>query len=266
MSKIKYETKKIRLDIIKYLKNISIENLEKIFLNVCRYYNLSKPIIVDCKLDYDSIDIELVNDDNNFDSYILSFPLDDIFFLNVRKVDSNIYNSFQIIDNKVSLYEKVYENPKDKISITKTFTLNGNKFAIYHKNNNNYLEFQYFYNNEFINSKITIRITITKVYQEDLFIKSLLDEEDVKNIFELYKMIVSIINNKIDFIEIINPVNDEFDEIIIVDNGKLIEYKRYIKVNDGFKLVEFDGNNIWVTKKEKVSDSDTIDEIKKIIK
>lgn len=253
MTKIKYADKKIRQYMDKNLKNIEIEVIEEIILKIASYYEVFKPVIVDCDVDYDGLNIFLLNKRNDEKGYTISFDFDETLLVNVRRENQTSYDVFEVIENEIFLYEKVYENKKNKVIITKIFPCS-----------NDDLEFQYYYFNNYLNSKIILNIPKTKIIAEGIFIKSLLQEENVTDITKLYEVISRIVKDS--NIRIINKTNNSFTEKLIVDNGTLTEYRRYIKRNDGFELVEFSNGNLWITKKERVATNEMVDEIKKLIK
>ena len=258
MNKFKYEDKKIRQEINKYANNI--QEIEQIISCVVSYYNISRPVIIDYSISYDGLDITLISK-NNEKEYKISFDFSYPMFFDVKQPDKSYYETFQMNENKLYLSEKTFVNLKKKIRFTKIYSSdNENSF-----NNKLFHEFEYYYQNRFLNSEIKIRISKTMVFSEENLIRNILNDENINSINDLYALFITILKTKELNIYIVNKV-DGYLEKLFINNGELKEYKRCIKKNGEVEYLKYDGNQLWITKMVDETTNQSIKEIKKLIK
>ena len=262
MSKIKYENKIIRQEILYHTKNV-IEDLEKTILAVISYYDILKPMIIDYEIGYDRISIILISNNLETKKYTISFDFDMPVFVDVKQNNDDYYDTFHISQNKIFLSERSFRNSETKTRLIKIYETDDRLLV----KTNLYHEYEYYYQNDILDSEIYLKIPKTKIFQEDLFVKRILKNSNIKNINDIYREFANFFSIQDINIIIINKTQDGYNEKMIINNGQLKEYQRCIKTNNSeIEFLNYDGKELWITKKEDIFTNECLNEIKKLIK
>lgn len=263
MSKIKYATFSLKSKTKQYFKGNEIDKFEEFMEKLSKKYKIEKPVIKDIELDFDYLNVIL---NNNQETYIITFDYYSSNLLFIKRKDKKIYDVLEKIDNTPFIIKRVFENKAKETKIEKIYTKDEKDNYTYFLNEIPYIMYIFQYKNHYLESKIKLCFPKSINFQSNLFMKYIVESQDIKTIEVLYEKIKDFILNKDNYIEISNNINLEFPEKIIINNGELVEYKKNIKTNEEEKYLNYHNNKLFITKKENPITNENINQIKKIIK
>lgn len=270
MNKIKFETLEAE-KLVEEIKNPDIDNLEFIFLQIAKIYGIEKPIIMNASIDDSDYNIyyniEMQDKKLKYKDCIIAVGIDKNMPLLVKLKGKDYVDVFEIYNNRIYVSKKSYQNSKKKILFEKLYNINGKDYTL-SKVKEDFIEFNYIYKNNYLNSRIKIGLKRSMAGQASMLYKFILKyDEEIKDIVTLCNVIRNILNSKEAYISITNRNYNAPNEVIEVDKDNMITYIGYITENDQKSFVEYhknllDNKETYKVTREENPNQEAINEIK----
>ena len=225
------------------------ENIRVKFKNIERLYPAITSVIY--TLGDNSIIMDIITD-NNIQIIVSNNGLINVYIDLLSK-------KIKVIDSKKQ-YTIVYDNYPKKHFIPIAYEYQNDSCLLIKKNNVSLSDDKCYYDLIVNDNMYTIIISKDNLFNEDTFIKYLLNQKNIiNNIRDLFKLLI-IYNNKMCF-----KVADTKGSVIVINKGILEKYIEYINDNNNYSKIYLENNEFYIERKvkEKYDDKD-IALIKKI--
>ena len=242
MKKISYDTLEAE-KVLEEFNNSKINDPVDILLQIAKIYKLEKPIVMDVTLDDSDFTpyykIKMKDQIASYKNCYVAISEESRVPVLVKFEGKDYSDVFELYKGTLFLDAKLYSNEKKKIVLEKKYNSEGHDYTI-PKNNLDYVEFNYFYRNQYINCEIIFQLPKKIAFQYNLFPRFILNnEEEIKDMISLCEVVKNIIGSNDTFIFIENHIGNARNEKIEVKNGIITAYDGYQIENKNKVFIEY---------------------------